>query len=204
MESIGFSPEEQKKFEKVGGLMNPPPKVATAKKNQDRMMHWIESFEDLQAEINGMLYNGFDLFRRVYQGFPDICSMTKEEATAQGIYPIIHYRNHAARKWMAKMNRGHLAILDEEYNGELRNIYDATTGPTNLQKLAKMGQAPFGWRNADDGGVYELGDWASIASGLLGANGNVRALHAPLRWPVVANDWFWQSKAVGAVVVLNK
>jgi hypothetical protein len=45
---------------------------------------------------------------------------------------------------MAEMNGGHLATLDKDYNGELRDIYNAAEGKTNLQKLAAMGQAPLG------------------------------------------------------------
>jgi hypothetical protein len=70
------------------------------------MMYWVESFETLQSEIDGTLYKGFDLFKKVYEAFPDIQSMTKDEATEAGLYPIIHYRNFAARKWMAEMNGG--------------------------------------------------------------------------------------------------
>mgnify|MGYP006920692000 FL=1 len=178
LETMALTPEQQKKFEEAGGLMNPVPKEATADKNQDKMMYWSESFETLQSEIDGTLYKGFDLFKKVYEAFPDIRSMTKDEATEAGLYPIIHYRNFAARKWMAEMNGGHLATLDKDYNGELRDIYNAAEGKTNLQKLAAMGQAPLGWRGADDAKVYDLGDWAGLGSGSLDGDGYVRALDA--------------------------
>ncbi len=144
LETMALTPEQQKKFEEAGGLMNPVPKVATADKNQDKMMYWAESFETLQAKIDGTPYSGFGLFKKVYEAFPDIHSMTQDEATEAGLYPTIHYRNFAARKWMAEMNGGHLATLDKDYNGELRDIYNAAEGKTNLQKLAAMGQAPLG------------------------------------------------------------
>jgi len=178
LETMALTPEQQKKFEEAGGLMNPVPKEATADKNQDKMMYWSESFETLQSEIDGTLYKGFDLFKKVYEAFPDIRSMTKDEATEAGLYPIIHYRNFAARKWMAEMNGGHLATLDKDYNGELRDIYNAAEGKTNLQKLAAMGQAPLGWRNANDAEVYSLGYWAGLGSGSLDGDGLVRALDA--------------------------
>jgi hypothetical protein len=143
------------------------------------MYHWKVSFETLQAEINGNPYTtGFDLFKKVYEAFPGIASMTKDEATEAGLYPIIHYRNFAARKWMAEMNGGHLATLNKDYNGELRDIYNAAEGKTNLQKLAAMGQAPLGWRLADDAEVYNLGYWARLGSGSLDGDGDVRALCA--------------------------
>jgi hypothetical protein len=144
LETMALTPEQQKKFEEAGGLMNPKLKVVTADKNKDKMMYWAESFETLQAEIDETLYKGFDLFKKIYEAFPDIRSMTKDEATEAGLYPIIHYRNFAARKWMAEMNGGHLATLDKDYNGELRDIYNAAEGKTKLQKLAAMGQVPLG------------------------------------------------------------
>ena len=179
LESMGFTSEQQKKFEEAGGLMNPTPKEATADKNQDKMMYWTESFETLQAEIDGTLYKSFDLFKKVYEAFPDIRSMTKDEATEAGLYPTIHYRNFAARKWMAEMNGGHLATLDENYNGELSDIYNAAGGKTNLQKLAAMGQVPLGWYSPDDAEVCSFGIWASLGSGSLDGNvGFVRTLRA--------------------------
>lgn len=178
LETMALTLEQQKKFEEEGGLMNPSSKIATADKNQDKMMYWAESFETLQSEIDGTLYKGFDLFKKVYEAFPDIARVTKEEATAQGLYPTIHYRNYAARKWMAEMNGGHLATLDKDYNGELRDIYNAAEGKTNLQKLAAMGQAPLGWRSAGDARVYDFGSWAGLGSGSLLGDGDVRALLA--------------------------
>ena len=204
LETMALTPEQQKKFEEAGGLMNPASKVATADKNQDKMMYWAESFETLQAEIDGTLYKGFDLFKKVYEAFPDIAGMTKDEATEAGLYPIIHYRNFAARKWMAEMNGGHLATLDKDYNGELRDIYNAAEGKTNLQKLAAMGQAPLGWRSADVAKVFLLGSWARLGSGSLDGGGLVRTLSARRGKTDADNDWYWQWSAVSSVVVLDK
>ncbi len=80
LEAIAFTPEQQKKFEEAGGLMNPVVEVAIAAKNQDKMMCWTESFETLESEINGTLYEGFELFKKVYEAFLDIAGMTREEA----------------------------------------------------------------------------------------------------------------------------
>lgn len=188
LETMALTPEQQKKFEEAGGLMNPVPTIATAYENHDKMMYWAESFEDLQTEIDGTLYDGFDLFKKVYEAFPDIRSMTKDEATESGLYPIIHYRNFAARKWMAEINGGHLATI-EGYNGELRDIYNAAKGETNLQKLAAMGQAPLGCRRARDAGVYYLGHWARLGSGSL-CDYCVRALAVHPDDTHAYNDWF--------------
>ncbi len=202
LESMGFTPEQQKKFEEAGGLMNPSVEVATAAENKDKMMYWAESFETLQVAISGTLYEGFDLFKKVYEAFPDIWSMTKEEATEAGLYPIIHYRNFAARKWMAEMNGGHLA----NYKGELRDIYNAAEGKTNPEKLAAMGQALLGWRNAHDATIYCLGLWAELGSGSLYGYDDVRALL--VRRHVVGTNagghFNWQRNAFSSVVVLDK
>lgn len=203
LETMALTPEQQKKFKEAGGLINPSSKVATADKNQDKMMYWAESFENLQAEIDRTLYKGFDLFKKVYEAFPDIAGMTKEEATEAGLYPIIHYRNYAARKWMAEMSGGHLATLDEDYNGELRDIYNAAEGKTNLEKLARMGQAPLGFRYADDAKVCYLGYWAGLGSSSLDAGGYVRGLGAH-RGEAKNDRWFWHWTAVSSVVVLDK
>ncbi len=204
LETMALTPDQQKKFEEAGGLMNPAQKVATADKNQDKMMYWAESFETLQSEIDGTLYKGFDLFKKTYEAFPDIAGMTKDEATEAGLYPTIHYRNFAARKWMAEMNGGHLATLDKDHNGELRDIYNAAEGETNLQKLAAMGQAPLGWRSASVARVYDLGDWAGLGSGSLYGDGGVRALDAHRDEAGADNGWYWRRGAVSSVVVLDK
>jgi hypothetical protein len=204
LETMALTREQQKKFEEAGGLMNPASKVATADKNQDKMMYWAESFETLQSEIDGTLYKGFDLFKKTYEAFPDIAEMTKDEATEAGLYPIIHYRNFAARKWMAEMNGGHLATLDKDYNGELSDIYKAAEGKTNLEKLAAMGQAPLGWRSAYGAKVFLLGNWALLGSGSLYGDGDVRSLNARRDKAGAGSGWCCQRDAVSSVVVLDK
>lgn len=175
-----------------------------AKDNPDAPIDWQESFETLESEIDGTLYKGFDLFKKVYEAFPDIHSMTQEQATEAGLYPIIHFRNFAARKWMAEMLGGHLATLDNGFNGELADIYKAAPGKTILQKLAAMGQAPLGWRLADVAKVYSLGHWALLGSGSLNGDGTVRALHAHRDKAFADLERLWQGFAVSSVVVMNK
>lgn len=51
METMALTPEQQKIFQEAGGLMNPPPEVAKADENKDKMMYWTESFENLEATI---------------------------------------------------------------------------------------------------------------------------------------------------------
>lgn len=79
LETMAFTPEQQKKFEEAGGLINP---TAERSKYRDKMMYWIESFEMLRANIDGIVYTGFDLFKMIYRGFPNISTMTQEEAIA--------------------------------------------------------------------------------------------------------------------------
>ncbi len=203
LEIMALTPEQQKKFERAGGLMNPVKEVVTAEKNQNTMMYRTKSFEDLQETIDGTLYGGFNLFQKVYEAFPDIARMTKEEATEAGLYPTIHFRNLAARKWMAKMNGGHLATLDKKYSGELSAIHKLAEGKINLQKLAAMGQAPLGWYSFRDDKVYFLGNCAHLGSTSLG-DGDVRTLIAHRNDVHVNDGWDWRVNSVSSVVVLDE
>lgn len=88
-------------------------------------MYWEESFEYIRATIDGIPYQGFALWKKVYEAFPEYLDMTEEQARAAELYPAIHYYNHAGREWMARYHGGHLATLDSSYQGELRDIYEA-------------------------------------------------------------------------------
>lgn len=81
LEALGMTQAQQQEFEALGGLINPPPEIATLPQNQDKMIYWNESFEYLQENFDQPFYTGFDYFIRVYEGFSDIHRMTKEEAT---------------------------------------------------------------------------------------------------------------------------
>ncbi len=111
--------------------------------NEEKMMYWIENFEEYSEEIDGQTYAGFPLFQKVYEGFPDISSLSESEATAQGLYPYFYGYSYTGRVWMAQNLGGRLVELDENYKGEFRDIYDATTGDNNIQRCAQMGQALF-------------------------------------------------------------
>lgn len=204
LETIILTSEQQKKFEEAGGLVNPTPKEAIARKNQEKMMCWTEDFEALQAEIDGTLYKGFDLFKKIYEAFSDIAGMTKKEAIEAGFYPNIYYRNFAARKWMAEMYGGHLANLDEDYDGELRDIYDIASGKTNLEKLAAMGQAPLGWRDVDDAEIYDLGLWVALGSGSFDIDSDGIRGFGVDRDEDMGEDIYWLEEAISSVVVLDK
>ena len=130
--------------------------------------------------------------------------MSQKEAEEAGLYPYIHYRNFAARKWMAEMNAGHIATLDEDYNGELRDIYNAAPGQTNLQKLAAMGQAPLGWRDPYYAKVVVFGNWVSLASGSLNGDGDVLALGSNRDMTFTEEVLYWQSAGDSSVVIINK
>lgn len=211
LESMGLTREQQEKFrtEAKGfeidcSKMTKAEKIQFAQDNPDAPIDWQVSFETLQAEIYGTLHKGFDLFNKIYEAFPDIRSMNEDEAKEAGLYPIIHYRNHAARKWIAKMNGGHLATLDEDNNGEFHDIYIKAKGKTNLQKLAAMGQAPLGWYSPLDASVCNLGHWARLGSGSLYDDGNVRTLLAHRDRTGADYNWSSQFTADSGVVVLYK
>jgi hypothetical protein len=202
LESIGLTPEQQKKFEEAGGLINPLPEDSFFPKGQDKPIQWTENFERLEATIDGTPYQGFDLFKKVYEAFPSIKSITKEEAIKAGIYPTIYYRNFAARKWMAELNGGHLAMLDSNFNGEFRDIYNEAKGKTNLEKLASIGQAPFGSRHAA-GEIYYWLDYAFLGSDSLDGDGHVRTLYIHTVTMDILNGSFWQRDPINSVVVLD-
>ncbi|MBP9812577.1 hypothetical protein KBC86_04290 [Candidatus Gracilibacteria bacterium] len=176
LESMKLSPEQQIRFKEAGGLLDPTDEQVYADENHDKMMQWTESFEGHQIEIDGKIYRDFEIFKQVYQGFPEICSLTEKEAREVGIYPDIYYRNHKAREWFAKMLGGHLAHLDEDsLSGELSEILTAATGNTPFERLASIGQAPFGGRypilpGSSDIKIHGLGQKAILASGSLRRN----------------------------------
>ncbi len=83
LELIAMTPLQREKFEELGGLMNPTPNIATAHLNQDLMMEWQESFETQEREIDGTLYRGFELWKKVFAGFSEYKNLTEEEAKAE-------------------------------------------------------------------------------------------------------------------------
>ena len=126
LQSIALTPEQQQKFKEAGGLIEPTTEEAIKEENRDKMMYWSESFDDIQVVIGQDIYREFRLFKKVYEAFPDICSMTRDEAIEAGLYPTIHFRNFAACKWLAEeIYGGHLAILNTDHTGELYEIYTA-------------------------------------------------------------------------------
>jgi hypothetical protein len=67
-----------------------------------------------------------------------------------------------------------------------------------------MGQAPLGWRDADDAEVYDFGYWALLGSGSLYGDGDVRALNAHRDETDADDNWYWQRGAGSGVVVLDR
>lgn len=121
LESMALTPEQQKKFTQpkeeggIGGFeidcsrMSKEEQIQFANDNPDAPIDWQVSFEEAESTIDGVSYRGFDLFKKVYEAFPNIVKMTQDEAVIAGLYPVIHYRNFSARKWLAKVNGGYLA-----------------------------------------------------------------------------------------------
>jgi hypothetical protein len=83
LEAMGMTSTQQEEFKKSRGLINPSIGESISMYNEGKMMYWAESFETQESEIDGILYKGFALFRKVYKGFPHIARMTQEEAMAQ-------------------------------------------------------------------------------------------------------------------------
>ena len=211
LEITALTPGQQEKFKwEANGFeidclqMNTDEQIQFAKDHPESPIDWQVSFKNRHSDVEGPYYNGFELFKKVYGAFPDVVSLTEEEATNAGFYPTIHYRNFAARKWMAEMNGGHLATLEDDHKGELRDIYNATKGENNLERLASMGQAPLGYRCDDFAEECRLGRWAILGSGSLDADGNVRTLNALRNEGIVYNNCYCQMDSASGVVVLDK
>ena len=112
------------------------------------------------------------------------------------------------------MMGGHIATLEKkpngectletDYKGELSDIYNATPGKTNLEKLAAMGQAPLGWCNADDVELYYFGCKAILCSDSLQRDGSVLALLVSCNNTYADDTWYSQTDAVSSVIVLDK
>lgn len=221
LESMGLTQEQQEKFriEAKGfevdcSSLTEEEQIKFLRENIKAPIDWQVSFETLESKIDDRSFKGFALFKKVYEAFPDICSLKEEEARGLGIYPIIHYRNFAARKWMANMNGGHIATLDQDYNGELDDICKAAGGKTNIQKLAAIGQAPLGFRSSNTE-VYNLGSVADLGADPVDDD-NIRMLSA-LRDNYmiqrnIARDgkmatgsgWHLKNNSASSIVVLDK
>ena len=206
LESMGFTPEQERKFLEEGGFINP--EQNNIKANKNNMIYWTVSFKNLEAKIDGKLYTGFELFKKVYEAFPDICSMSQKEAEEAGLYPYIHYRNFAARKWMAEKLGGRLATLTSYGNGnskgELQEIYNEAKGETNLKKLAAMGQAPLGWVYPCKKEIHNFGVLVKLGSDSLSNDGNVITLYVHCDTKESYSSWSGQNSAVSSVVIINK
>lgn len=155
METMALTPDQHEMFEEAGGLevdcslIDEFEQMEFAENHQNVPIDWQVNFENFKTKIHGTFYTGFALFKKVYEAFPDIQRMTQDEATAVGLYPIIHYRNNPALKWMTEMNDGRLTRIDDDNSGELDDIFEAITGETWKKKVAAMGQALFGIREAN-------------------------------------------------------
>ena len=113
---------------------------------------------------------------------------------------------------MAENLGGHLATLDENCEGELRDIYTAAKAKAieeygedmkNLVILKYMGQAMLGCRNAKGARVYNLGHVAYLASFSLFGNSFVRSLFAHRDASNVHNNCHLQKAAISSVVVID-
>ncbi len=176
-----------------------------------------DRFEDRAEFIDSQKYTGYALFQRVMKyvfkfHFPEYADISEEEAREKRIYPTFAWRNHGGRMEWAKSHNGHIAELDENYKGELRDIWNAARqavidmwkyggNPSNEIVLGYLGIALLGWRGAFDAKVYGLGVMAELGSGSLDGLGDVRSLGARRDEAGADDDWLWQRGAVSSVVV---
>lgn len=210
LESIKLTPEQEKKFIKAGGYIIDISKtwkdeaIRIAKENPLAMIEWQENFETLEIKSEGTIYTGFDLFKKIYRNFSNMIFMSKDQAIEAGLYPIIHYRNFAAREYIARMYGWHLATLDKDYKGELRDIYNAAPGNTNHEKLTSMGQAPLGWYDINNASVYLLDRWTMLSSDSVNNDGNLYSLNIYNNDIVVNNGQVWRNAGVSSIIILNQ
>ncbi len=193
------------KFSKEGGIIHPTLKQAKTKKNrQTMMMCWKRSFEQMGYLIEGKYYKGFELWKKVYEAFPEYANMTEKQARKQGIYPEIFYYNSAGREWMATYHGGHLADLNNLFEGELWDIWQATEGKGTIkERLAAIRQAPIGWYHANSAYVIDIGNCSCLASTSLNSSGRLRCLGI---YPSSALHKYvdWQMTGMPCMVVINR
>lgn len=172
IESMVLSREQEEKFRQAGGLVLDISKFSEeeilSKVNEVpvAMIELQQSFDTLESNIFWTIYRGFDLWKKVYEWFPEYRDMTKEEATQLGLYPIIYYRNFTARTWLAANNGWHLANPDEFWE-----IYNAAEWESTIEKAATIGQAMFG-----SFGSFPVGESIIMGTGLPDANDRIYAL----------------------------
>jgi hypothetical protein len=169
---------------------------------------WTVTFDSIQSEIDGILYEGFFLFKKVYEAFPDIASLTKEEATAQGLYPIINCRHYLVREWLAEKLGGIIPdFVEDSWRNSIGSIYDfyrAAPWDNSLEKLAWIGQAPFGSIETEDGDgkTYGVGNWADLASSSVVGAARIHAMRVYRDSNKIENNKLWQYRSASSVVEL--
>ena len=150
---FGFGPPPQKFFE-AGGVQNPiSSQVETLLTDgKEPMLCYTRNFEEMEHSIEGKTYRGFELWKKVYEAFPEYADLTEAQAREAGIYPNIYYYTRTGREWMAKYHGGHLADL--EYLAKDNSLY----AEKSLEHI-KMRQPMLG--RCSGGKVTDL-DWIYI------------------------------------------
>jgi hypothetical protein len=180
IETIGMTPEQKESFEKAGWLIQPNTTDSIDPENQNKMMYWETDYNDITGEVaekvNGKVildtYTGFILFQKL---FSEYAHLSEEQARSQGL--MTRYdRNHWAREDFAQKSWGKQATpeqLDTIYVEAQTRARVKNPNATNLEILSEMGQKLLGWRDADDGELYDVGGWSGVGSRLLDVDGCV-------------------------------
>lgn len=216
LEAMPLTEVQKLKFLDAGGIIMDMTKISKkeairiANESPWAMLEWQESFEDLswtmrkystnpfEGDGPGRSYTGYSLFKIVYQTFPGFRSMSKKQATIAWLYPTIHYRNLAARRWFAEMSGGRLAA---DY--EILEIYRAIRGESNAERLALMGQAPLGYREWASWYISGLGSSAELGGWLFDQSGMVSGIGVERYAPGVSEESYRSMDATSGVVIMR-
>lgn len=215
LEAMPLTEAQKIKFLDAGGIIMDMTKISKeeatriANENPWAMIEWQESFEDLywytwvptdNIMVGGHnpAYTGHKLFKKVYQAFPEYRTISKQQATIAWLYPIVHYRNLAACKWFAEMSGGRLAT-----NDEILDIYKATSGKDNFERLAAMWQAQLGFRSATSGRIGNLGNMSKIGSGTIDQSSMVTGISVERYAPGVNMEIYNSMDATSGVVIMR-
>jgi hypothetical protein len=210
IETIGMTPEQKGSFEKAGWLIQPNITDSIDPKNQNKMMYWETDYNEISGEVSELVngkkivntYAGYELYRRI---FPEHVHLSEEQARSQGL--MTRYdRNHWAREDFAKKSGGKQATpeqLDIIYAEAQIRARAKSSNATNLEILSEMGQKLLGWRRADDGKVYNVGEWSGVGSRFLYADADVHARGIHRDESRSRASWNYQRTSLSSVVVMD-
>ncbi len=66
LESMKFTPEQEKRFVEEGGLINPA-SLSEGKITKDTKLRFVSDLTEMTSSIDGRTYSGFELWKKIYQ-----------------------------------------------------------------------------------------------------------------------------------------